>query len=85
MAYYYRAQTPKYEVFRKSPPTLEEAQTFVGGYVEVVGLPGGSQLLVNADGRLAGLPVNERASTVHGGAVDIVGNVMCLCGKARWR
>ena len=47
---------PKYEVRESTPPTLEEAQAFVDGYVEMVSLADGSQLLINEEGKLFGKP-----------------------------
>lgn len=64
------------------PPTLEEAQDFVGGYVELVELSGGAQLLVNEEGLLRGLPYNSEASAVS--HLNIVGPVILLTGAARW-
>ncbi len=54
--------------------TLEEMQSLVGGYVEVVMLWGGSHyMLVNEDGALKGLPVNRLASVLLG--VEVRGDV----------
>ena len=65
------------------PPTLEEAQSVVGGTVELITLVGGSQLLCNEEGLIRNLPVNLKASSIAG--QSIVGNVLILSGKARWR
>ena len=46
----------------KNTPTLKEAQAFVGGYVECIGWPNGDLLIVNEEGKLLGLPVNEEAT-----------------------
>ena len=43
-------------------PTLKEAQAFVGGYVEGISMPNGDYLIINEEGKLIGLPVNEQAS-----------------------
>lgn len=64
------------------PPTLEEAQKFVGGYVELHTLPDGSQLLVNEEGRLQDLSFNEYASLLAGKL--LVGPAILLKGTARW-
>ena len=64
------------------PPSLEEAQEFVGGYVEMVRLPDGDQMLVNEEGRLRHLEINHTASELAGQM--IVGPAMILRGKARW-
>ena len=73
-------------------PSLEEAQAFVGGYVELIELVGGRQALVREDGLLIqGLKTNDEAShivlnesTVMLSERGIVGNVMILSGDARW-
>ena len=65
------------------PPTLEEAQGIVEGYVERLTLPDGSQMLVNEEGLLKGMPVNRTASLIAG--MNIVGPVLILRGKARWK
>lgn len=58
--------------------TLAELQEVVGGYIEIVlrgrAIPRGSCLVVNEEGMLDGLPVNERASEMAG--QTIVGNVL---------
>ena len=62
--------------------SLESAQNTVGGYVERVRCPDGTVLLVNEEGRLNGLPVNEEASAIAGQM--IVGNVIHFakgCGR----
>ena len=46
----------------KDEPTLESAQEFVGGYVEGVPFPNGDYLIVNEEGKLKGLDVNEKAT-----------------------
>jgi hypothetical protein len=65
-----------------APPTLERAQAIVGGYVELVTLLNGDQLLVNEDGRMRGLPVNIPATLLAG--QEIVGHALLLKGTARW-
>lgn len=64
-------------------PSLEEAQAWVGGYVQIVRLGAGSQMLVNEDGLMMGLPVNPLASQEYGAV--IVGNVIILRKAARWK
>lgn len=67
------------------PPTLEEAQAMVGGYVQLVELADGSQLIVNEEGKLRGLPVNVEASKLWPVPGDlIVGDAVHLQGDARW-
>ena len=43
-------------------PTLEEAQEFVGGYVEGITFPSGEYLIVNEEGKLMNLPLNSEAT-----------------------
>ena len=67
---------------KKDKISLESAQNTVGGYVERVRCPDGTVLLVNEEGRLNGLPVNEEASAIAGQM--IVGNVIHFakgCGR----
>lgn len=56
------------DVAPAKPPhfTLEELQTLVGGYIELVYLYNGTGkvLVVNEEGKLQGLPRNETASYV---------------------
>ena len=66
----------------QNEPTLEQAQDFVGGFVELVNLKE-KQFLVNEDGLLEGLPFNAKASSLAG--ILLVGPVLVLTGKARWR
>ena len=56
--------------------TLEEVQKFVGGYVEVVPVPGhrGRIFIVNEEGLLHGLPLNAVASAAAGRT--LVGDVL---------
>ena len=46
----------------KDEPTLESAQEFVGGYVEGITFPNGDYLIINEEGKLKSLPVNEEAT-----------------------
>lgn len=64
------------------PPSLEEAQRLVGGFVEMITLDDGDQLLVDEDGRIKGLPVNSIATLIAKRL--IVGRALLLCGEARW-
>ena len=43
-------------------PTLEEAQEFVGGYVEGITFPNGDYLIVNEEGKLMNLPLNSEGT-----------------------
>ena len=77
------AAQPNIKAMYDEPPTLKEAQVFVAGYVELLDLPDGTQMLVNEEGKARSLPHNIPASLRAGQL--IVGNVMWLIGKARWR
>ena len=67
----------------KEPPSLHEAQELVGGLVELVRLSDGDQMLVNEEGLILGLPHNKMASEVANR--PIVGNVLILRGRAKWK
>jgi len=65
----------------KDDPSLEEAQAFVGGYVEMVRV-GSGILLVDEEGMLKNKEVNAYASqmyeTKYGNANVIVGNAIYI-------
>ena len=71
-------------------PTLEDAQSFVGGYVELVPSNLGPnrnvyrriQILANEDGLSLGLPVNVHATVFAG--YELRGNVIILVDDACW-
>ena len=46
----------------KDEPDLKAAQDFVGGYVEGITFPNGDYLIINEEGKIRGLPLNEQAS-----------------------
>lgn len=48
------------------------------GYVEIITLPDSRQMLINADGRIMGMPLNMEASDIA--QRHIVGNVVILDG-----
>jgi hypothetical protein len=54
--------------------SLEEAQGYVGGWVEMRWLSGGRFMLMNEDGRAKGLPVNYAASALL--EATVVGDVL---------
>lgn len=72
-------------------PSLEEAQKFVGGNVELITLTGDRQMLVNEEGLIEDLPINDEAThmassanahlLIHGG---IRGDVIILQGASLW-
>tara|TARA_Y100000385_G_C12872515_1_gene542172 strand:- start:157 stop:468 length:312 start_codon:yes stop_codon:yes gene_type:complete len=51
-------------VDKKNEPTLKAAQDFVGGMVEAITFPNGDLLLLNEEGKLMGLPLNEEATSL---------------------
>jgi hypothetical protein len=57
--------------------SLKELQEAVGGYIEMVYLPNGI-MVVNEEGLLKGLPLNQLASQLAG--QPIVGNVL-VCDR----
>lgn len=58
--------------------TLDELQGFVGGYIELVNLVD-SYLVMNEDGRLNGLPKNERATAIAMN-VGVISMFDYICG-----
>ena len=85
---------PQTRVISDKEPTLKEMQDFVGGLIEVVTAVDGSQIILNEEGKMNGLPMNVVATTLWLGEdwddetsamkYDyIVGNAMILKGKAR--
>jgi hypothetical protein len=80
-----------FKILTDAQPTLKEAQDFVGGYVQMVTLNNGDQLLMDEDGgHKSGLAFNEEAvahAQEHGSRVlldRLVGPVLCLRHTARW-
>ena len=61
---------------KNDEPTLEDAQAFVEGWVEPVWLSNGDLLLINEEGVMRGLPVNEIASVIA--RQPILGNAMVI-------
>lgn len=74
-------------------PSLEEMQAFVGGRIELVYLSNGDHLVINEEGLLDGLPINQKATNtwwndlgLDGSGIDIqrvpplVGNVILVEG-----
>jgi len=54
----------------KDEPSLEQAQEFVGGYVEGITFPNGDYLIVNEEGKLIGLPLNPEATALWRATFD---------------
>lgn len=46
----------------KDEPDLKQAQEFVGGMVQGIQFPNGDYMIMNEEGKLLGLPVNEDAT-----------------------
>ena len=65
----------------KDEPTLESAQAFVGGYVEGIPFPDGDYLIVNEEGKLMGLEVNEKATKLWRDTFD---NDNYITGRKDW-
>lgn len=59
---------------------LEELQKIVGGYIEIVGLFDNEIMVINEEGKLSDLPINENATELYNevdGFYDyIVGDVL---------
>ena len=69
------------------------AQDFVGGSVEGISFPNGDYLIINEEGKLIGLPINEEASQLWKDTFDndnyitgrddfVVGNAILIKKKA---
>lgn len=59
--------------------TLEELQEMVGGYIEILNLHNDNIIVVNEEGKLERLPLNEAATKIirlSGYADYIVGNAL---------
>jgi hypothetical protein len=67
----------------KKSPTLKEAQDYVGGFVTLITLDDGSQLLCNEEGDSLLLEYNPAASALAN--QRIVGDVIILSGMAVWK
>jgi len=79
-------------------PSLEQAQKFIGGYVEIAHVLGDEnercQMLVNECGHIVAphLPFNAKATNYYANTHaarwsghTIVGDVIMLYGKCKWR
>ena len=61
--------------------TLKEMQQCVEGYIEMVWLKSGKVLIVNEEGKIDGLPINDKATIIvnEDGIYDtIVGNALLI-------
>lgn len=52
------------DVTPKKRFTLKELQSFVGGTIDIQRLPDGREIILNDDGKLIGLPINEEATKI---------------------
>lgn len=73
---------------KSETPTLEEAQEFVGGYLQMCPIMNAPtkeplQLYADEDGISKKLPVNPNASLTAG--YPILGNCLILKGEACWQ
>lgn len=66
---------------REERPSLEQAQSIIGGLVEMIHV-GDMQVLVDEEGLLKQLPINEKASDMFGR--PLYGPVLVLENEARW-
>ena len=55
---------------KKNEPQYKAVSDFVGGMVEAVHFPNGDLLLLNEEGKLMGLPLNEKASKLWSETFD---------------
>ena len=69
-------------LYEGDAPSIEEARGFIDGYVEIVHLRSGAQLLIDEEGHMKKLPLNVIASLLYGG--PIAGRAMILKGSAKW-
>jgi hypothetical protein len=65
----------------KDEPDLKAAQEFVGGYVEGISFPNGDYLIINEEGKLIGLPINEEATLLWKDTFD---NNDYITGRDDW-
>ena len=54
----------------KDEPTLESAQSFVGGMVQGIEFPNGDYMIMNEEGKMMGLPLNPEATTLWRATFD---------------
>jgi len=66
--------------------SLKELQGCVDGFIEIVESSDGRLIVLNEEGKLKGLPVNQKASTLYkyAGHDVIVGDVL-ICNKKEIR
>ena len=82
---------PKVKYITNADPrlTLEDAQNFIGGYVERVKLIDGRRMLVDEDGKLKKLPINKEATDILNKSgtypfmYNVLGNVIVIESNVR--
>ena len=79
---------PKVKYIEDTPPTLEEMQKYVGGYIQVVNAKNGDQIVMDEEGKLRNKPINYEATKhwigENANAYDyVVRDAVILSGKAR--
>jgi len=90
MATLYKTNGRCKEVFPKNGTDfkLDELQGFVGGYIEIVpvltGAPKGSVMVVNEEGKLMKLPINDIGTLMTGFTDVIVGDIL-VCNEGEIR
>ena len=64
--------TAKFQIVEdsKHEPDLKAAQEFVGGYVEGITFPNGDYLIINEEGKIKNLPLNEEATKLWKATFD---------------
>ena len=67
---------------KEEQPSLQEAQEYVGGLVQLLAIENDAQMLVNEEGLMHELEVNYPASFAAGQV--ILGPAMILEGEAKW-
>lgn len=60
----YKTDGSSEDITAKAPFNLEALQQYVGGSIQIVPLPDGSELICNEEGMLLSLPLNEQASNI---------------------
>ena len=83
MATHLKANGEKAEVTPKNGTdfTLDELQSFVGGYIEIIWLTPDEIMVVNEEGRLLDLPENDIASNLY--EVDVIVGDVLVCDSAQ--
>ena len=69
--------------FKNKFVSLKEMQDIVGGYVEFVYLPDNLIMVVNEEGKMNNLPVNEYINLIYSKIINyiIVGDILLINNK----